>query len=127
MNILFLYLIGSAISSSDSTAADLKDPIVVCGYSDVGETVVNYLTSPLLSDESRLNHIIFDLDPTVVMEGYKQGRNILYGDGTMPLVLSTAGVKSPRAFVITYEDKESTLKGVERLRQAYPTVPIMAR
>lgn len=110
--------------------------MVVCGYDSVGETVVRFLTAPpvqahlneLRSGGARATkYIAFDLDPSLVIRGFKDNKRILYGDGSQPMVLSTAGVSSPSLFVVTYGDSEQSLKAVERLRQAYPSVPILAR
>ncbi|KAJ1408998.1 Sodium/hydrogen exchanger family-domain-containing protein [Ochromonadaceae sp. CCMP2298] len=127
----------SAIRESDSlreTEGEVVEPagedtIVVCGYGTVGETVVRFLTSPQvgLGGAGRLRYLAFDLDPTLVMQGYKNGYRILYGDGSQPMVLATAGVTSPKAFVVTYGEPENAFKAVERLRQAFPSVPIVAR
>jgi uncharacterized protein YjiS (DUF1127 family) len=43
------------------------------------------------------------------------------------MVLATAGISSPKAFVVTYEDGETCFKAVERLRQAFPDIPIISR
>ena len=43
------------------------------------------------------------------------------------MVLATAGISSPSMFVVTYGDSEQSVKAVERLRQAFPEVPILAR
>ena len=69
----------------------------------------------------------FDLNPEEVIQGHQRGFNVMYGDGSQPLVLSTAGIENPKAFVVTFEDSESCLKTVEKLRYAYPSVPILAR
>ena len=51
----------------------------------------------------------------------------MYGDGSQQSVLTTAGIDSPKAFVVTYDDAETSTKAVERLHQAFPDVPIYAR
>ena len=105
----------------------------MCGYDSVGQTLVRLLTVPPVqthlekSLDRPTRYIAFDLDPARVIEGFKDKKRILYGDGSQPMVLSTAGISSPSLFVITYRDAEQSLKAVERLRQAYPKVPIIAR
>lgn len=42
-------------------------------------------------------------------------------------MLSTAGIENPRAFVVTYTDPELCFKSVERLREAFPSTPILTR
>ena len=120
-----------SISSSSSSGEEDEDTIVVCGYGPVGETVVQFLRSSAaqnaLASMRRTNYVVFDLDPSLVIKGYKKGVRILYGDGSQPMVLQTADVSAPKAFVVTYGDPEANFKAVERIRQAFPTAPIYAR
>lgn len=150
---------GNAYEGSYASHDDLSDcdVVVVCGYDKVGETVVRFLTEPSVQaqlEEGRgitrsTKYIAFDLDPTLVVKGFKDNKRILYGDGSQvrhylliamsiyaviptfnalqPMVLATAGVSSPSMFVVTYGDSEQSVKAVERLRQAFPEVPILAR
>eukprot|EP01036_Dinobryon_divergens_P023585 gene23585-31945_t len=123
---------GSFVGHDDLSDCDV---VVVCGYDKVGETVVRFLTEPSVQaqlEEGRgitraTKYIAFDLDPTLVVKGFKDNKRILYGDGSQPMVLATAGVSSPSMFVVTYGDSEQSVKAVERLRQAFPEVPILAR
>lgn len=77
--------------------------------------------------ELHRKYIAFDLDPNVVVKNYREGKKILYGDGTQPVVLETAGVEDPRALVVTYGDEEVRFSAVQRLREAFPQVPIITR
>ena len=108
--ILFSDMDGSSIKDSESIGNNQA--------SDAGSS-----QSPLPS----LEYVGFDLDPNVVIANYRRGQRVLYGDGTQPMVLQTAGVRTPRAFVVTYADATARLKAVESLRQAYPRVPIISR
>jgi len=119
----------SVNNHSSGHGSSISDAIIVCGYGAIGDTIVRFLTSPKLKERmgSSINYMAFDLDPTLVINGYKNGYRILYGDGSQPLVLETAGISSPKAFVVTYGDSEASFKAVERLRQAFPFIPIIAR
>lgn len=119
----------SVNNHSSGHGSSISDAIIVCGYGAIGDTIVRFLTSPKLKEQmgSSINYMAFDLDPTLVINGYKNGYRILYGDGSQPLVLETAGISSPKAFVVTYGDSEASFKAVERLRQAFPIIPIIAR
>ena len=119
----------SVNNHSSGHGSSISDAIIVCGYGAIGDTIVRFLTSPKLKEQmgSSINYMAFDLDPTLVINGYKKGYRILYGDGSQPLVLETAGITSPKAFVVTYSDSEASFKAVERLRQAFPIIPIIAR
>ena len=119
----------SVNNHSSGHGSSISDAIIVCGYGAIGDTIVRFLTSPKLKEQmgTSINYMAFDLDPTLVINGYKKGYRILYGDGSQPLVLETAGITSPKAFVVTYSDSEASFKAVERLRQAFPIIPIIAR
>lgn len=123
--------------------------VVICGFGAIGETVARFLTTvsaTMLSAQGQgvvgaipavatvgwvggkeTKYVAFDLDPDVVVKGFKSGKRVLYGDGSQPKVLSTAGIEDPQAFVVTYSDSDQASKAVERLRLAYPSVPILSR
>lgn len=124
--------------------------VVICGFGAIGETVARFLntvSATMLSTQGQgagatnpavaavggwaggkeIKYVAFDLDPDVVVRGFKSGKRILYGDGSQPKVLSTAGIEDPQAFVVTYSDSDQAAKAVERLRLAYPSVPILSR
>lgn len=82
-----------------------------------------------LDGSEKFRCMAFSLDPTLVVNGYKNGYDILYGDGSEPNVLTTAGidVSKTKAFVVTYTDSASCLNAVQKLRCAYPNTPIISR
>ena len=100
----------------------------------MGETVAKFLSMPVVSEHLTSTgsspvprYVAFDLDPEKVIRGNRAGFRVMYGDGSQPLVLRTAGVDSPRAVVITFDNDELCSKSVQRIRQAYPSVPIISR
>lgn len=52
----------------------------------------------------------------------KAGFPILYGDGSRPAVLQSAGISSPKAVMVMYAGKEKTIEAVQRIRLAFPAV-----
>lgn len=106
--------------------------IVICGFNKVGQTIASFiqqteLDGKELGSSSVMRYVGFDLDPKVVMESFRDGKRVLYGDGSLPMVLETAGIDSPKLFIITYDEFPVVLRSVERLRQSFPSVPIFAR
>lgn len=108
--------------------------IVICGFNRVGQTVASFIQDTEINGRARGNrskdimrYVGFDLDPKVVIENFREGKRVLYGDGSLSMVLETAGVTAPKLFIITYENREMVVQSVERLRQSYPTTPIYAR
>ncbi|KAL1196378.1 K(+) efflux antiporter 3 [Cardamine amara subsp. amara] len=108
---------------------DVSESIVIIGFGQMGQVLANFLSTPLVSDSDLVGwpYIGFDLNPAVVKESRKLGFPILYGDGSRPSVLQSAGVSSPKAIMIMYKGKKRTTEAVERLRLAYPGSPIYAR
>ena len=52
----------------------------------------------------------------------KLGFPVLYGDGSRPSVLFSAGISSPKAVMVMYTGKKRTIEAVQRLRVAFPGV-----
>ena len=55
-------------------------------------------------------------------EARKSGFRVLYGDGSRPGVLQSAGVSSPKAVMVMYTGEEKTIAAVQRIRLAFPAV-----
>lgn len=52
----------------------------------------------------------------------KLGFPVLYGDGSRPMVLQTAGISTPKGVMVMYTGRQKSVQAVERLRAAYPGV-----
>lgn len=50
------------------------------------------------------------------------GFPVLYGDGSRPAVLQSAGISSPKAVMVMYRGKDRTTDAVQRIRLAFPAV-----
>eukprot|EP00607_Mallomonas_marina_P010758 CAMPEP_0182421836 /NCGR_PEP_ID=MMETSP1167-20130531/7354_1 /TAXON_ID=2988 /ORGANISM="Mallomonas Sp, Strain CCMP3275" /LENGTH=832 /DNA_ID=CAMNT_0024599371 /DNA_START=104 /DNA_END=2602 /DNA_ORIENTATION=+ len=118
-----------------SYEGDMENIVVICGFGVVGETVARFLSMSSMMENliatggsiEPTKYMAFDLDPDVVVRGSRNGYSVMYGDGSEPLVLQTAGVTAPRALVVTYDDDEICTKSVQRLRYTFPGVPIISR
>ncbi|XP_059289965.1 K(+) efflux antiporter 3, chloroplastic isoform X1 [Lycium ferocissimum] len=124
--------IGEKFDNEDRTAEmanfDVREPVVILGFGQMGQVLANLLSAPLASsDGEEWRYVAFDLDPSVVKASTKLGFPVLYGDGSSPAVLQSAGISSPKAVMVMYRGKERTTKAVQRLRLAFPAVPIYAR
>uniref|UniRef100_A0A2P2LF12 Glutathione-regulated potassium-efflux system protein kefB n=1 Tax=Rhizophora mucronata TaxID=61149 RepID=A0A2P2LF12_RHIMU len=108
-----------------------SDPIVILGFDQMGQVLVNFLSAPLTSgadgDVVGWPYVAFDLNPSVVKASRKLGFPIFYGDGSRPEVLQSAGISSPRAVMVMYTGTKRTIEAVQRLRHAFPAIPIYAR
>ncbi|XP_027106136.1 K(+) efflux antiporter 3, chloroplastic isoform X2 [Coffea arabica] len=112
---------------------DASEPIVIVGFGQMGQVLANFLSTPLVygldGDTVGVGwpYVAFDLNPSVVKASRKLGFPVSYGDGSRPAVLQSAGISSPKAVIVTYAGKERTIEAVQRMRLAFPAVPIYAR
>ncbi|CAN6352419.1 unnamed protein product [Urochloa humidicola] len=107
------------------------EPIVILGFGEMGQVLAKFLSAPLSfgldQDAEGWPYVAFDLNPAVVKSARKSGFPVLYGDGSRPAVLQSAGIAFPKAIMVMYTGKEKTIEAVNRLRQAFTAVPIYAR
>ncbi|KAK2458867.1 K efflux antiporter 2, chloroplastic [Trifolium repens] len=111
---------------------EVNEPVVVLGFGQMGQVLANLLSNPMASggdssDGIGWPYVAFDIDPRVVKAARKQGFPILYGDGSRPVVLQSAGIFSPKAIMIMLTEKKKSIEAFHRLRLAFPAVPIYAR
>eukprot|EP00257_Ricinus_communis_P004741 XP_002518305.2 K(+) efflux antiporter 3, chloroplastic isoform X1 [Ricinus communis] len=110
---------------------DGSEPVIILGFGQMGQVLANFLSAPLASgidaDLAGWPYVAFDLNPSVVKASRRLGFPVLYGDGSRPAVLQTAGISSPKAFMIMHTGKKRTIEAVQRLRLAFPGIPIYAR
>ncbi|CAI8618019.1 unnamed protein product [Vicia faba] len=116
---------------TDMVNFDVNEPVVVLGFGQMGQVLANLLSNPMASegdsDAIGWPYVVFDIDARVVKEGRKLGFPIIYGDGSSPGVLQSAGISSPKAIMIMLTEKKKSVEAVQRLRLAFPAVPIYAR
>ncbi|CAI5975551.1 unnamed protein product [Closterium sp. NIES-64] len=117
--------------ASHSTHFAGAEPIVILGFNQMGQVLANFLSTPLAAgsggDAAGWNFISFDLNPKRVRLGASLGFPVLYGDGSRPAVLESAGISRPKAFMVVYSSRTRSVASIERLKEAFPGVPLYAR
>ncbi|CAI7782518.1 unnamed protein product [Closterium sp. NIES-54] len=117
--------------ASHSTHFAGAEPIVILGFNQMGQVLANFLSTPLAAgsggDAAGWNFISFDLNPKRVRLGASLGFPVLYGDGSRPAVLESAGIRRPKAFMVVYSSRTRSVASIERLKEAFPGVPLYAR
>lgn len=113
----------SAKSFDSDADVSIDDPVMICGFGDVGQAVANLLSSL----EAPIPYVAFDLTVSRVAAAKSAGFNVLYGDGFRPKVLSAAGISVPRAIVVGYTARQRAVTAVESLATAFPEVPLLVR
>ncbi|XAR73028.1 hypothetical protein NMG60_11019877 [Bertholletia excelsa] len=115
----------------DMVNFDAEEPVVILGFGQMGQVLANFLSTALTSgidgDVVGWPYVAFDIDPSVVKASRKLGFPVLYGDATRPAVLQSAGISSPKAVMVMYTGRKRTMETVQRLRLAFPAIPIYAR
>ncbi|KAM0943616.1 putative regulator of K+ conductance, cation/H+ exchanger, NAD(P)-binding domain superfamily [Dioscorea sansibarensis] len=110
---------------------DATEPIIIVGFGKMGQVLGNFLSTPVVygvdAETIGWPYVAFDLNPAVVKKARKMGFPVLYGDGSRPAVLQSAGISSPKAVMVMYAGKKRTVEAVQRLRLAFPAIPIYAR
>ncbi|KAL8097434.1 hypothetical protein AgCh_030532 [Apium graveolens] len=116
---------------ADAVNFGATEPIVILGFGQMGQVLANFLSAPLAAggDGNSVGWpcVAFDLDLSIVKGATNLGFPVLYGDGSRPAVLQSAGISSPKAVMVMYSARERALEAVQRIRLAFPAIPIYAR
>jgi len=126
------------LDGADVAAGSGRAPVVIAGFSELGQLVMNALESPLAGGGgagvgggsavgSVRRTVAFDLNPARVAAARAAGFNCLYGDGSRASVLHAAGIEEPAALVLVYQARARAVSACEALHEAFPRVPIFAR
>jgi len=134
-----------ASRSQDMETEIAADAIIICGYREIGQRVVNVLGDDFEAirrvkspEECDIDACSIDSVPRVVAfdnvaelaDGIlipNESSIVLFGDGTNPSVLSSSGVKDGMTIFVTYEDSGKVSSTVTRLSASFPKSPIYAR
>lgn len=108
--------------------APTENPIMICGFCELGQIVANMLeTAPASVDGGMVPYVAFDLTLPRLEAAQDVGFNVVYGDGSNTKVLRATGVEVPRAIVVVYRARARAVNAVHNLRVCFPEVPIYAR
>ncbi len=119
--------VANIVESQDGGAAggtegfNLEDPVLVCGFGDVGQAVAN------MFEVMEIPYVVFDMTVPRVIAAQESGFNVLYGDGSRPKVLHASGVDKPKSIAVCYTARQRAVSAVASLRNEYPDIPILAR
>jgi voltage-gated potassium channel Kch len=125
-------------NSDDVPYVVSSDAIVVCGYGEIGQSIVQILGSEdsvRKVMKSRANEIdvvkvvAFDTNPALASTMLKPSAYslALFGDGANADVIRSSGIRSPTAIFISYEEHSRALSATLRLRASFGDTPIYTR
>lgn len=101
-----------------------EDATVICGFGGMGQAVYNMLNE-MGGVEGDI--VAFTLDPSRVAAGILSGAPVVFGDGGRYELYKAAGVKAPKAVLITYGSRARRMNVLVRIRQALPDTKIFVR
>ena len=141
---------------SDSKIVESRiasDAVVVCGYGEIGRSVMNVLAEELEflqkassiaknashgakqsfgnAGKDMVSIVAFDTDPVLLgssaPSNMPNGTRILYGNGASAETIRSSGIVSPSSLFVSYEDHSRALAATVRLRSSFPDTPIYSR
>jgi len=108
-----------SLRKTDTTFKD--DAIVICGYGEVGKSIIEMTNMAGPNSGIRRGDVVaFDLNPSRVTAGVLQGAPVVFGDAAKMQLLKAAGISNPRAVIITYASDKRRIDTTMRLRQSLP-------
>lgn len=95
--------------------------VLIGGYGRVGHTVATLL------ENSGINYVAIDRNPTRVAAARATNKPVAYGDLTDPHLLAAAHVERASLIILTLDNREAALKAAMLIRTQFPQIPIIAR
>jgi monovalent cation:proton antiporter-2 (CPA2) family protein len=99
----------------------LSGHVIIGGFGRVGRTVAQLL------DAEDMPYVALDLDGDLCARESQAGRPVYYGDASRKPILEKVGGARARAFVITSDDSEASVRTVREIRAAWPAAGVLAR
>jgi voltage-gated potassium channel Kch len=128
----------NGIDTNDAPYTVSSNAIVVCGYGEIGQSLVQVLNSEVgIVTPSKLHAhegdsvkvVAFDTDPVLADDILKPTSSsiAMFGDGANAEVIRSSGIRQPTAIFVTYEDHSRAVSATVRLRASFGNTPIFAR
>ncbi len=95
--------------------------VVVVGYGMNGSLLARIL------GETRIPHLVVELDPDAVRRARGKGVPVLFGDAAQKEILERAGVEDARIIVFAISDLSAVSRSLKAARELSPNVEILVR
>jgi CPA2 family monovalent cation:H+ antiporter-2 len=102
-------------------SADIKNHIIVCGYSILGQKIVKNLRS------SNLAYVAIEHDRQHVKEGHAKGDIVFFGNAASKTMLNSLFVKNATAVIIAIDNDEKIRLICETINSIDPTITIVLK
>jgi glutathione-regulated potassium-efflux system ancillary protein KefC/glutathione-regulated potassium-efflux system protein KefB len=101
--------------------ADAEPDIIIAGFGRFGQVTGRLLTA------NGFKSTVLDADIEQIDLLRRFGRRVHYGDATRLDLLRQAGAERARMLIVAIDDQEKATELVERAREAFPNLTILAR
>jgi glutathione-regulated potassium-efflux system ancillary protein KefC/glutathione-regulated potassium-efflux system protein KefB len=112
---------GETIADPTFEEADAEPDIIIAGFGRFGQVTGRLLTA------NGFKSTVLDADIEQIDLLRRFGRRVHYGDATRLDLLRQAGAERARMLIVAIDDQEKAAELVERAREAFPGLTILAR
>jgi len=106
---------------NEANIAKLKDHFIICGYGQVGRTVVDQLK------RHEIRFVLIETDEGLCRELLKEGVMVIHGDAKRNDVLVSAGIERARGICIVIDNDADNLYITVTARSLNPEAKIITR
>jgi len=102
-------------------SADIKDHIIVCGYSTLGQKIVKQLR------KSNLAYVAVEHNGDHIKTGLKRKDIVFFGNASSKIMLNSLHIKSASAVIIAIDNDEKIRLICEAIRDIDPNISIVLK
>jgi CPA2 family monovalent cation:H+ antiporter-2 len=114
----FFYKERTEILKEPMISAGIKDHIIVCGYSLLGQKIVKQLKN------SKLAYVAIEHNGEHVKTGHKNGDVVFFGNAASKKMLNSLYIKNATAVIIAIDNDDKIRLICEAIRDIDPSIPI---
>jgi monovalent cation:H+ antiporter-2, CPA2 family len=104
-----------------ATGHDNAPQVIIAGFGRIGQLLARLLT------EQGVRFIAFDNDIGVVLQESAKGHPVYLGNGANTAIWEKLHAGTVKAVILTMDHPAAALHAVNAVRNAHPTLPILAR
>lgn len=126
-----LYRIGSKIADKIAQSSSLNylsldgtesaQKVLIAGYGSTGRVIARMLKN------SSIPFMVFDINPSAVRIGRKEGMPVFFGDITDMKFLETIKLDQASMVIVSIDKSLNAIKVVQHIKETYPHIKILAR
>ena len=126
-----LYNIGSKVADKLAQSSSLNylsldgtqsaQKVLIAGYGSTGRVIARMLKN------SSIPFMVFDINPSAVRVGRKEGMPVFFGDITDMKFLETIKLDQASMVIVSIDKSLNAIKVVKHIKETYPHIKILAR